>query len=742
MINVNSAAAPFRLLTRRFWLLNVILILLYLWTLSEATVVTVTIQPNTCTAHTPERSLTIPCTGLYRDSVSLYSSSPPARALFNNGLLDWLAPASTWADPNIQGVGADQDALRILARLYRPQHSAGIVLLQTDSQAQTGWAFVVTASERLGVWWHWEDGQLSEPIAGIPFQRPALAQFQSLLRRVLNAHHAALLLMGAAWLLQRFWQRLLTNQNRATVTLPDASAPRHARLLSVLPLLVVFALSLHIAGDVLERIPHVQDSVTYLFQARTLARGQLSAPAPPLPEAFEQEFLLVRDGRWFGKYPPGFPALLALGVLLGAPWLVNPLLATLTVALLFVLARQLYSFSAATARLAILLPLASPFFLFLSGSHMAHSAELFWMTLFMVLWLAALRRHHRSLLALAAGIALGALFLTRQLSAVAAALPFLVITLLSSSRLNWRHLKTTTLRQLLPAGVAALPFLLLLFAHQQALSGDPLLDPRLLFWEYDHLGFGQDIGEGHNAFTLTRLSEGYAQNWYTDASQAPRGHSPARGWHNVQQNWLALEHDLFGWLPAVTFSLIWLVFLLRAPRKEDWALLAIFVPLLATYVFYWADGISFGPRYFFVALPALFLLTARGALLLCDWLGGRSGRLAVASLLLLFVAGAALVNGPRYLQEYRGYNFVSRTNLTLVARQTQKPALVFVEPGTDWWHYGELFSANSPWLDGPIVVARDLSPRANRQLMRHFPDHTAYRLSGSELQRLAPTTPP
>jgi hypothetical protein len=39
----------------------------------------------------------------------------------------------------------------------------------------------------------------------------------------------------------------------------------------------------------------------------------------------------MRDERWFGKYPPGFPAVLALGVLAGAPWLVNPVAAALAV---------------------------------------------------------------------------------------------------------------------------------------------------------------------------------------------------------------------------------------------------------------------------------------------------------------------------------------------------------------------------------------------------------------------------
>jgi len=51
----------------------------------------------------------------------------------------------------------------------------------------------------------------------------------------------------------------------------------------------------------LEGIPHVQDSLTYLFQAKMMSRGWLVVLAPSLPEFFDQEFLMVRDGRWFGN---------------------------------------------------------------------------------------------------------------------------------------------------------------------------------------------------------------------------------------------------------------------------------------------------------------------------------------------------------------------------------------------------------------------------------------------------------
>lgn len=781
MINVNNAVEPSTPLARRFWILNLLLLLLYLWTLTETATISITVRPDACVAHTPERSLTIPCSGLYSGSLGLYSGIDNTPDILEGGPLEWLAPASAWSAVSVHDAGGRLDwranflgplqnwqvirgvwrtrlgelrppsgaaaiiqrgvlpsaqaSFQVSARLHRPYESAGVILLQANEQngSEAGWVFIVTASQRRGTWWRWEDGQLSEPIAGIPFQKSALAQFQSLLRRILNAHQAALMLLFAGWLLRGALRRFMPRFPDRMAARWQTIGFRNNRLLLVLLILLVFGATLSIASEVLQRIPHVQDSVTYLFQAKLLARGAFSAPAPPAPEAFEQEFLLVRDGRWFGKYPPGYPALLAIGVRLGAPWLVNPLLAALTAPLLFVLARRLYPPSPAIAVLAATLPLVSPFFLFMSGSHLAHSAELFWMALMMVLWLHTLQKPDARLATIGAGIAFGMLFLTRQLSAVGAALPFLLGTLFLLRR-RARVVRTATLiRRVLPAAAVALPFLLLLLAHQWALTGDPLQDPRLLFWEYDSLGFGRDIGEGQNAFELAMTPDGLAQIWYYDASQPRRGHSPARGLYNTQQHWLALERDLFGWLPTLTFSLLWLGFLLPSPTREDWSLLFLFLALLCAYVFYWADGISYGPRYFFVALPALYLLTARGVQRLARWLGEPGGTVAVALLLALFIAGAMVISMPQYVKEFRSYNFVSRDRLTLVERATEKPALVFVDSEADWWHYGELFSANSPWLDSPIVVARDLGPAANRRLLDEFAGRHAYILAGDEL---------
>jgi len=182
---------------------------------------------------------------------------------------------------------------------------------------------------------------------------------------------------------------------------------------------------------VLERIPHVQDSIGYLFQAKTFAIGRLSAPLPPVPESFAHESLLMRNGAWFSTFPPGYPLLLALGVLAGAPWLVSPVAASLTLLLLFWLGRTLYG--GATSLLAVALLLSSPFFLFISGSMMSHATGLLLTTLGLLL-VARSVSSEATWLPLLAGVCLGWLTSSRQLTGLAVTAP--AVAWLTTRRLS------------------------------------------------------------------------------------------------------------------------------------------------------------------------------------------------------------------------------------------------------------------------------------------------------------------
>ena len=122
----------------------------------------------------------------------------------------------------------------------------------------------------------------------------------------------------------------------------------------------------------------IPDESAYQFEARTFASGEWAAQAPPgapehsadTPVALFFEHHVLDHGKWFGKYPVGWPLLLALGLRLHAGWVVNPLLGLLILWLTFVITRRL--FGSALAALAVLMGVLSPFFIANCVGRMAH----------------------------------------------------------------------------------------------------------------------------------------------------------------------------------------------------------------------------------------------------------------------------------------------------------------------------------------------------------------------------------
>ncbi|MFQ5615953.1 MAG: hypothetical protein ACE5GO_05780, partial [Anaerolineales bacterium] len=136
-----------------------------------------------------------------------------------------------------------------------------------------------------------------------------------------------------------------------------------------LSLLAVAAAYL-VADRVFERMPHLEDEFAYVWQARVIATGQLTIETPPHPKKFLVPFVVDHEGRRFGKYPLGWPALLGIGVWAGLRDWVNPLLAGLGVWLTYRLGRKLMGET--VGLLAALLTLTSPFFLLNAGSLLSH----------------------------------------------------------------------------------------------------------------------------------------------------------------------------------------------------------------------------------------------------------------------------------------------------------------------------------------------------------------------------------
>ncbi|MRR32261.1 hypothetical protein EG834_18475, partial [bacterium] len=142
---------------------------------------------------------------------------------------------------------------------------------------------------------------------------------------------------------------------------------RLALLLTILTLAAVFL----VTNQVFEGLPHLEDEYAYIWQAQTISHGDLTLPSPVSPTTFMVPFVVDYQGLRFGKYPPGWPAALSLGVRLGVRDWVNPFFAALCVWFTYRLVKRLLNEQAGL--LAAFLTLISPFFLVNGGSLLSHS---------------------------------------------------------------------------------------------------------------------------------------------------------------------------------------------------------------------------------------------------------------------------------------------------------------------------------------------------------------------------------
>jgi hypothetical protein len=131
-------------------------------------------------------------------------------------------------------------------------------------------------------------------------------------------------------------------------------APGEARFVALVALafgVLAASLSQLLFGGV----PHIQDSAAQFIHAKVFAQGMLTAPSPEPRDFFLTPLMIDRAGRWYSQFPPGHTALLALGHLAGAPWLVNPLLGSLCVPAVYALAREIHGRGAARAAARLLM---------------------------------------------------------------------------------------------------------------------------------------------------------------------------------------------------------------------------------------------------------------------------------------------------------------------------------------------------------------------------------------------------
>jgi len=490
-----------------------------------------------------------------------------------------------------------------------------------------------------------------------------------------------------------------------------------------LPLIVTLATA-SIAWFVLGGTPHVGDGVSYLFQARYLAQGHIFLPSPPDAAAFEMSHVVNDGARWFSKYFPGWPGVLALGVVIGAPWMINPLLAGLTLLLLHRCLLRLYE--PWLANLVILLVAVSPWFLFMSSGFMGHPVSLVW-TLLALLATERERRARTGEWAAVVGVSVGLLFLTRPLEGVLLA-PVIGLWAWRGGEPGWGA------RSFVSCGIAGSITGALMLPFNRALTGRATMTPFRLWSEINYgpgadvMGFGPNVG---------------IPDW--DSIDPIPGHGFIDVLLNMNKNMTSTNVELFGWgggslVLACTAVLLW------RWRGPDLLFLGIGAAVIIGHVFYWfPGGPDYGARYWYQILIPLVLMTVRGAQLLARLLGeDGSGRIVrrVATGLVAASACALLTFLPwRAWGKYYRYRDIGADGREAVA-SLDRPSIVFVE-SERLSDYESVFNLNPVDLQGgETVVAWDRGLRSRAAVIEAFPDRPIRHLRRSESNpRLVLDTP-
>ncbi len=397
----------------------------------------------------------------------------------------------------------------------------------------------------------------------------------------------------------------------------------------------------------LEGVPHVQDEVVYTLQARALAAGGLgwASPEPLALESFH--FLLDVDGRRFGVFPPGWPAVLAAGVWMGAPWLINALLHGVCVLLGTALAGRFGGEMA--VRVTPPLLALSPGLLLLAGSRMAHT----WTALLVLAGLGlSLQNGRRHSVAL--GGCLGLLVLTRPLDALVLGIVVLPGLLRQGVGVGaW-------------AAIGPALGLGLLGAVNLAVTGDVLVLPQAAYFaeglppvpdpafrygpDCNALGFGAQIG----CFPT-----------YGDL-----GHTPAKALLSTTRN---LEAAGRLWLGhGVLLLLAGGAWWRPQARPLLFRGLALGGLLILGYGLYWVPGLAYGPRFLHSLAPVWIVLCALGVAV---GLERRPSLPWIGALVLLLPMGGRLASA---LPELVGYWGVDGRFASLEQRWEGPDALLLV----------------------------------------------------------------
>ena len=487
----------------------------------------------------------------------------------------------------------------------------------------------------------------------------------------------------------------------------------------------------------LERIPHVQDSVNYWFQAQLFGIGRAWIDAPENVEYFSSEHLVIQNNRWYCHYPFLVPLIFMIGMKVGFIWLVNPLIAALSVLLIFYLCIEHYNWR--VALWASIFLVSSPFFLVMSSSFMSHPLALLMTAACLLFMLRQLRKPGAWNAALL-GISVGLLFNTRPLTAFAVSLPAI-----SFHIRNRQIFKGRVIRHLALFGICSMIGVGIFFAYSSNLSGKTL--------QFATHTAVSDVRGPSEIRIVNRFINSFAA-----AGVGRSGHSPEKALGCTKALLELLHTYALNWPDWFNFSLFLIPLIPWWRSENDRYLYWSFLSIPLWYSLYWRSAIMYGPRYIYEVMPMVVILSARGmdlCLETAEWVYRNTrmrqwntlapARNTAAVFLWVFTGWLVWTNVdqfvisdrydlkekpvvslvPMRLSAMKGFNGVRRSIQDEVEKWKISDAVVFVEDKR-WQGFGSVATFNHPLLDTDVVFARDKGPASYPLILEMFPGKAAY----------------
>ncbi len=452
--------------------------------------------------------------------------------------------------------------------------------------------------------------------------------------------------------------------------------------------------------------PRIVDAASYYLEGHALSHGFLRFDVPLPSAAFRGRFLLTPDSDGSALaviFPPGYPALLALGFWLGSPLAVGPLLAFALVLATYWLCRELLAHEGA-ALLAALLSAVCAALRYHTADTMSHGLS----ALLFAVALASAARGGRSLWL--SGFSLGWLLATRPLTGVVA----LLCCALAARRHGWRALSIVP---------ALIPGLSLLLLHQHAATGEWLGSSQLRYYALAdgppgcfRYGFGRGIGclFEHGDYVRARL---------------PLGYGPLEALQNTLRRLWVHSIDVTNFVP---FTLLLPYCIVRHRRRAGVLLLGGGVlALVLAYSGFYFDG-SYpggGARLFADVLPLEHALLAFA---LCE-LG--LARIAPSAALLGFALHAA--HGHLALRDREGGRPMFERRVLRQAKVERGLVFISTDHG---FALGHDPSVADPWRG--VMVARERNDAHDLLLWERFGRPPSFRYRFDVSGRVAPELVP